>query len=185
MTAMLQNPPATVADGGVELIGAIDALVARHGAHRGALLPILQDLLDERGEISEQAMQVIADRLGAAPSEVQGVVTFYAFLGVERRGRHVIRLCRTLSCVMAGTLDVAAALEAELGIPFGGTTPDGQFTLEWANCIGMCSTPPALLADAEALGGVTAAHVREVIEGLRAGGVRGRRRVPATALGGW
>jgi len=173
MTAMLQNLPATVAEEGAALITAIDALVARHGAKRGALLPILQDLRAEFGEVNDLAMQVIADRLGAAPSEVQGVVTFYSFLGVDKRGRHVIRLCRTLSCMMAGTRDVAAALEAELGIPFGGTTPDGVFTLEYANCIGMCSTPPALLADAEALGCVSPAHVREVIGALRASDVQG------------
>ena len=173
MTAMLQNLPATVAEEGAALITAIDALVARHGAKRGALLPILQDLRAEFGEVNDLAMQVIADRLGAAPSEVQGVVTFYSFLGVDKRGRHVIRLCRTLSCMMAGTRDVAAALEAELGIPFGGTTPDGVFTLEYANCIGMCSTPPALLADAEALGCVSPEHVREVIGALRAADVQG------------
>ncbi len=173
MTAMLQELPATFLEEGEDVVAAIDALVLRHGAKRGALLPILQDLLDEHGEISDLAMQVVADRLGAAPSEVQGVVTFYSFLGVEMRGRHVIRLCRTLSCMMAGTHDVAAALEAELGIPFGGTTPDGMFTLEWANCIGMCSTPPALLADARALGSVTPANVGEVIGALRNAGVQG------------
>jgi NADH:ubiquinone oxidoreductase subunit E len=113
-------------------------------------------------------MQVVADRLGAAPSEIQGVVTFYSFLGEHTRGRHVIRLCRTLSCMMAGARDVAAALEAGLGIPFDGTTPDDMFTLEWANCIGMCCTPPALLADAKAVGGVTPATVGEVIAALRA-----------------
>ena len=168
---MPQNLSATVAEGGADVVEAIDDLVVRHGAKRGALLPILQDLLTERGEISDLAIQVVADRLGAAPSEVQGVVTFYSFLGVKARGRHVIRLCRTLSCMMAGTRDVAAALEAELGIPFGGTTPDGMFTLEWANCIGMCSTPPALLADTEAFGRVTPATVGEVIAALRASGV--------------
>ena len=168
---MPENLSATVAEGGADVVEAIDDLVVRHGAKRGALLPILQDLLTERGEISDLAIQVVADRLGAAPSEVQGVVTFYSFLGVKARGRHVIRLCRTLSCMMAGTRDVAAALEAELGIPFGGTTPDGMFTLEWANCIGMCSTPPALLADTEALGRVTPATVGEVVAALRASGV--------------
>ncbi len=169
---MLQNLPTNVAEEGAELSSAIDAVVARHGAKRSALLPILQDILAERGEISYLAMQMVADRLGAAPSEVQGVVTFYSFLEVETRGRHVIRLCRTLSCMMAGTRDVGAALEAELGIPFGGTTADGMFTLEWANCIGMCCTPPALLADAEALGEVTPAQVGEVIGALRAANVR-------------
>ena len=144
-----------------------------HGAQRGTLLPILQDLLAERGEISDLAIQVVADRLGAAPTEIQGVVTFYSFLGVGPRGRHVIRLCHTLSCVMAGSRDVAAAFEADLGIPFGGTTPDGMVTLEWANCIGMCATPPALLADAEAFGGVTPASVGEVVGALRAADVSG------------
>ena len=67
---------------------------------------------------------------------------------------------------------MAAALEADLGVPLGSTTEDGAFTLEWANCIGMCSTPPALLADADALGGVTPERVAEVVAGLRAGGVR-------------
>ncbi len=169
----MTSPPDTLAHEDAELAATIDALVTRHGAQRGALLPILQDLLAERGEISDLAIQVVADRLGAAPTEVQGVVTFYSFLGVGPRGRHVIRLCHTLSCVMAGTRDVAAALETELGIPIGGTTPDGMITLEWANCIGMCSTPPALLADAEALGGVTPARVGEVIAALRAAGVHG------------
>ncbi|MHB1009664.1 MAG: NADH-quinone oxidoreductase subunit NuoE family protein [Propionibacteriaceae bacterium] len=163
---------ATVSIENADLVAMVDALVTRHGATRGALLPILQDLLAERGEISTLAMQLVADRLGASPAEVQGVVTFYSFLGEAARGRHVIRLCRTLSCMMAGTRDVAAAFEAELGIPFGATTPDGVFTLEWTNCIGMCCAPPALLADAEAFSSVSPAQVGEVIGALRASGVQ-------------
>lgn len=162
------NLPVEVAVNSADLAATVDALVARHGRERGALLPILQDLRAERGEISGLAMQLVADRLGAAPSEVQGVVTFFAFLGVGSRGRHVIRLCRTLSCSMAGMRAVADALEAELGVPFGGTTPDGRFTLEWANCIGLCDTPPGMLADDVAVGQVTPALVHEIIAGLRA-----------------
>lgn len=153
----------------IGLVEAVDALVARHGADRGALLPILQDLIAERGEISETAMQLVADRVGAAASEVQGVVTFYAFLGLGPRGRHVVRVCRTLPCALAGARALGEALEAELGVRFGETTPDGAFTLEWANCIGLCSTPPAVLADAEGLGGLTPERVGEVIAGLRDG----------------
>lgn len=167
------NLPTPVAEQGAELIAAIDALVDRHGHDRGALLPILQDLRAERGEITPLAMQVLADRLGAAPSEVQGVVTFYSFLGVEARGRHVVRLCRTLSCAMAGAHEVAAALEAELGIPVGATTPDGLVTLEWANCIGLCDTPPAALADDVAVRRLTPDRVGEVVAALRAAGGTG------------
>lgn len=164
--------PADVADANAGLIAAIDALVTRHGEDAGALLPILQDLRADRGEISELAMQLVAERLGAAASEVQGVVTFYAFLGVRPRGRHVIRVCRTLSCALAGAREVAAALEAQLGVEIGGTTADGAVTLEWANCIGLCDTPPAALADEQGLGHLTPAVVGEVVAEVRAGGVR-------------
>jgi len=167
------NLPTAVAEQGADLIAAIDALVDRHGHDRGALLPILQDLRAARGEISPLAMQVLADRLGAAPSEVQGVVTFYSFLGVGHRGCHVVRLCRTLSCAMAGAHEVAAALEAELGIPVGATPPDGLVTLEWANCIGLCDTPPAALADDVAVRRLTPDGVGEVVAALRAAGGTG------------
>ncbi len=165
--------PDTLAREDAEVVATIDEVIARHGATRGELLPILQDLLAELGEISDLAVQAVADRLGAAPTEVQGVVSFYSFLGVGPRGRHVIRLCHTLSCVMAGAHDVAGAVEADLGVRFGDTTSDGSITVEWANCIGMCATPPAMLADAEAFGDITPARVWEVIAALRAADVDG------------
>ena len=79
--------------------------------------------------------------------EVYSVVTFYAFLKAEKLGKFVIRLCRTISCDMQDKDKVARQLENELGIRFGQTTPDGKFTLEWANCLGMCDQGPALLVN--------------------------------------
>lgn len=162
--------PAAVAHDQAALITAVDDLVERHGHARSALLPILQDLRADQGGISDLAMQLIADRLGTSPAEVQGVVTFYAFLGTRPRGRHVIRVCRTLSCRMAGGQAVADALEAALGIPFGSTTPDGAITLEWANCIGQCDHAPAALADDRPLRGLTPERVPDVVAALRAPG---------------
>lgn len=163
---MLRLPPA-VARPNAALIAAVDALVDKHGSARNALLPILRDLRADQGEISDLAMQLIADRLGTSPADVQGVVTFYAFLGTQRRGHHVIRLCRTLSCAMAGTEALAAALEAELGIPFGRTTSDGAITLEWTNCIGQCDGAPAALVDDQPLRRLTPDRVADTIATLR------------------
>lgn len=160
--------PADVAAENAELISLVDALVAKHGSDRSALIPILQDLRTDHHDIDDIAMQVVADRLGIPPVAVQGVVTFYAFLGVGRTGEHVIRLCRTLSCEMAGMRKIANRLEHHLGVPFGSTTPDGLFTLEWANCIGMCGQPPAMLVDREAVGSLTPDLVTEIIDRLRA-----------------
>ncbi|NTW39806.1 MAG: NAD(P)H-dependent oxidoreductase subunit E [Cellulomonadaceae bacterium] len=159
--------PAPLAARNAELIGAIDRLVEEHGRSRGALIPVLQALREERREINDVAMQVVADRLGITPVDVQGVVTFYAFLRTEATGRHVVRICRTLTCEMAGMHRVAEQLQAELGVPVGSTSADGLVTLDWVSCIGMCDQPPALLVDRGALGRVTPAQVHQIVADLR------------------
>lgn len=152
--------PADVAERHAALITSIDELVERHGGDRSSLLPILQDVRTEFGEISDVTIQVVADRLSIAPTEVQGVVTFYAFLG--RRGRHVIRLCRSLTCVLAGAGDVAEAFEDALGVHARATAPDGAVTWDRVNCIGQCDAAPAALVDDEPVGGLTVERAREV-----------------------
>lgn len=160
--------PARLAAENADLIDAIDRLVDVHGRTRSALLGVLQALREERREINDVAMQVVADRLGITPVDVQGVVTFYAFLTNRPVGTHVVRVCRTLTCEMAGMRRVADQLQAELGITVGGTSADGLVTLDWVNCIGMCDQAPALLVDRTARGRVTPAQVSEVLAGLRA-----------------
>jgi len=80
----------------------IRSLAGRHGRTRAALMPILQDLQERYASVSDFAMQVVADELGIHPAEVYGVVSFYAFLRHQPRGRFQIRLCQTISCDLAG-----------------------------------------------------------------------------------
>jgi NADH:ubiquinone oxidoreductase subunit E len=161
--------PADVLERHRDLVTAIDELVAKHGRQRRALIPILQDLRGEHRQISDVAMQVVADRLGITPVDVQGVVTFYHFLGTERAGRHTLHLCRTISCAMAGMQAIASRLERETGTTFGETTPDGAVTLRWVNCIGMCDQAPAILVDRVAHGRVTPDEACRLVEELRNG----------------
>ena len=122
-------------------------LVGRLGSDRSALLPILQEVQRKYFHISEYCMQVIADLLDIHPVEVHSVVSFYSFLDEKPQGQFVIRLCRTITCDMAGKDQVARQLQNDLGIEFGQTTPDGKFSLDWANCLGMCDQGPALLVN--------------------------------------
>ncbi|HOZ46335.1 MAG TPA: NAD(P)H-dependent oxidoreductase subunit E [Candidatus Hydrogenedentes bacterium] len=145
----------------------IEACVAKHGAHRSALLPILQDIHRQSGQVSDFAMQVVSDLLDIHPVEVYGVVSFYSFLNHEVKGKFVIRLCKTLSCEMQGKDRVARQLKNDLGIDFGETTPDGKFTLEWASCLGMCDQGPAMLVNDQVFTGVTPEKVHAIIEGCR------------------
>jgi [NiFe] hydrogenase diaphorase moiety large subunit len=145
----------------------IHALVEHHGRTRAALMPVLQEIQRKYASISDFAMQVVADELGIHPAEVYGVVSFYAFLHHEPRGRFQIRLCQTISCDLAGKARVARQLENELGIPFGGTTADGRFSLEWASCLGMCDQGPALLVNERVYTRVTPDQVHQIIEDCR------------------
>jgi NADH:ubiquinone oxidoreductase subunit E len=150
-----------------QIITEVRALVEKLGNGRQSLIQILQALKARHGEISDFAMQLVADELGIHPSEVYGVVTFYSFLGAGKQGRTVIRLCRTISCEMAEGGAVARQVEAELGIKFGETTPDGQFTLEWANCMGLCDQGPALMVNQTIYSKVTPERAHEIIEECR------------------
>lgn len=145
----------------------VDGWTERHGNDRSALLPILQNIQEKYHEISSYAMQEVADRLGIHPVEVYSVVTFFAFLHEEYRGKFVIRLCQTITCDMAGKDRIARQLENDLGIEFGETTPDGKFSLEWASCIGMCDQGPALLVNDQVFTKVSPDMVHDIVEACR------------------
>ncbi len=142
-------------------------LAERCGHDRTALMPILQEVQRKQRHVSPYAMQVIADLLGIHPVEVYSVVSFYSFLDDRPQGRFVIRLCRTISCDLAGRDRIAQQLENDLGIEFGETTADGLFTLEWANCMGMCDQGPALLVNERVYTRVTTDRVHDILEECR------------------
>ena len=145
----------------------IKSWVEEHGNDRLALIPVLQEVQSKYNFISEYAMQIIADLLDIHPVEVYGVVSFYSFLDQKPKGRFIIRLCQTISCDMQGKDKVAKQLENDLGIKFGETTDDGSFTLELANCLGMCDKGPAMLVNDQIFTHVTPEKVHDILEGCR------------------
>jgi NADH:ubiquinone oxidoreductase subunit E len=145
----------------------IHAWVGDCRGDRTALIPILQAIEQKYHYISDFSMQVIADLLDIHPVEVYGVVSFYSFLNAAYKGRFVIRLCQTISCDMANKDRVARQLENDLGIRFGESTADGKFTLEWANCLGMCDQGPAMLVNDQVFTHVTPEKVHDILEGCR------------------
>ncbi len=146
-----------------QLVGLAD----QYGRTRSSLLPILQEVQRRHYRISDYCMQVIADLLDIHPVEVHSVVSFYSFLGEPVQGQFVIRLCRTITCDMAGKSQVARQLENDLGIGFGECTPDGKFSLHWANCLGMCDQGPALLVNERIFTRVTPDKVHGILNECR------------------
>jgi len=122
----------------------IDFLVEKIGNDRSALLPILHEIQKKYRYISDYAQQEIARHLRVQPVEVYSVISFYAFLNSEPKGRNIVRICRTVSCEMKGKLALEKAIEREVNVKIGETTKDKKFTVEYANCLGLCDVAPAM-----------------------------------------
>ncbi len=145
----------------------IEELVNKHGKQRSALLSILQDIQRKYRYISDYAQQEIARQLNIHPVEVYSVISFYAFLNSKPKGRNIIRLCRTIACDMKDKLSIEKAIERELGIKFGETTADNKFTIEFANCIGMCDEGPAMAINEKVYTKLTPEKAIQIINELK------------------
>jgi len=147
---------------------AIDALLTRFPRQGSALLPALYLIQEEMGWISEESMAYVAGKIGVSPAFVGGVVSFYTMFHRRKVGRHHIQVCRTLSCMLRGGHGVMRHLEARLGIRKGETTPDGQFSLTFVECLGACDTAPCAQVNDEDVGALDRESVDALIEKLKA-----------------
>ena len=140
-----------------------------YGSDPKRMLDILRDLQDRFRHISRDTMKTVARRTGLSEIAVEGVVSFYAFLSSEPKGRVTIRLCDDIVDRFAGLSAVAATFEKSLGISVDETSPDGAFSLEYTPCIGMCDQAPAAMINDIVLTALTPEKASEICDALKRG----------------
>jgi len=123
----------------------IERIIAEYQNQRWALLPLLERIQQQFGYIPPEAIPHIASALGLFPSQVQGVITFYAQLYTEPRGKNIVRVCRGTACHVRGGKSILKLTKQYLGIDEGETTPDMEYTLETVACIGVCALAPNIV----------------------------------------
>ncbi len=128
------------------------------------LFPTLQHIQEEKGYISDENMQHVANKFGIHPVEVYSVVTFYSFLTVKPQGENIIHVCRCATYKNASNNDVIGALEKRLDVKMGETSDDKKYTLKSTNCIGMCDHAPAILINGHLVGNVTEESANTIID---------------------
>jgi formate dehydrogenase subunit gamma len=134
-------------------------------AMEGGLLPALHALQGEFGFIPNPAIALLADLFNLSRADVFGVVTFYHdFRTDEPPGRHVLKLCRAEACQAVGGEAVAASAHQKLGIAWGETSPDKNWTLQQVFCLGLCASGPSALLDDEPVGGLTAEKLASLLD---------------------
>lgn len=132
------------------------------------MLHAAQDTDTQSSSISDEALSGIARYLGISLAEANGVLSFYQRFSRAPRGRHVIRICDSLTCRVTGSLEVYQRLRTRLGIGRGETTADGMFTLEIVNCLGSCDTAPNLMIDDRLYERVSAEEVDTILASIGA-----------------
>jgi len=130
----------------------MDPIFEKYGGNRGALIPILQNAQELYNYLPKEVLQLIARQLGLSVSKVYGVATFYAQFYLERRGKHILKLCDGTACHVKGTPVLMTALEDRYHIGPGETTPDGELTVEIVYCLGSCALAPVAVLNGEVVG---------------------------------
>ena len=132
-----------------ESLEKIDREVAKFpaGQKQSAVMAALAIAQDEKGWLSTETMDIVADYLGMPPIAVYEVASFYAMYNLSPLGRHKITVCTNLPCALSGGTHAAAYLKQKLGIGFNETTADGAFTLKEGECMGACGDAPVLLVN--------------------------------------
>ena len=130
---------------------------------KSSLITVLQRVQEYFGYLPEAVVDEIARLSGVPSSRIYGIVTFYAQFSTEPSGKHKVFVCHGTACHVAGATRVTQALEQELAVEDGGTTPDMSFTLGSVACMGACSQAPVMRIDTDTYGNLTAEKTRSLI----------------------
>lgn len=125
----------------------IEKLINRFPLKQSAALPLLHIIQEEKGFISKEDTNWVAEKLGMEPINVYGLVTFYPMLREEPSGKRHIKVCRTLSCALQGSYTLCKKLQEELNCPLNETSEDGNYTIEFVECLASCGTAPVVQVD--------------------------------------
>ncbi|HHV42902.1 MAG TPA: NAD(P)H-dependent oxidoreductase subunit E [Clostridiaceae bacterium] len=117
-------------------------ILEQYAASSSNIMEALHAVQDEYSYLPEEAIIEAAKVFGVPTAVVYSVATYYSMFSIKERGKNVIRICESAPCHIEGAAELVAALEAELGIEMGESTPDGRFALEYAQCVGQCQGTP-------------------------------------------
>jgi NADH-quinone oxidoreductase subunit E len=127
----------------------IDQAIGKYPSNQkqSAVMAALTIAQDEKGWLSNETMDFVAQYLGMAPIAVYEVASFYTMYDTRPVGKHKLTICTNLPCALQGANIAAQHLKHKLGIGFNETTADGRFTLKEGECMGACGDAPVVLVN--------------------------------------
>ena len=141
----------------------LESIIEKHRGRNWGLIPLLQDIQEAIGYIPPESIEPIAEALKIFPSQVQGVITFYAGFSLEPKGKYVVKVRRGTACHVKGGRSVLRYLKRELELNEGETSPDYQFTLETVACLGACFLAPVMMVNRSHFGKLSPPKITSVL----------------------
>ncbi|MEX1207358.1 MAG: NAD(P)H-dependent oxidoreductase subunit E [Acidimicrobiia bacterium] len=142
-----------------------EAILALYPNPRSAVMPLLYMAMHEEGRLTDEGMQEVARWTGVSSAQVLAVASFYTMYK-QHVGRHLVSVCRSISCHLLDSSAVIDAVADEAGVPAGETAADGSITVESVECIGACGGAPAVQVDYEMVEGMTPDKARALVRWL-------------------
>lgn len=143
---------------------AIKKEILHYEEPRAAAIEALKIIQNSRGWVADGAIHEIAKVLGISASDVEGVATFYSQIFREPVGRHIIRICDSMTCYIGNYEQLLSSIQNKLDIKLGGTTADNRFTLLPVCCLGNCDKAPVLMVNGDTFGGSQLLDIDAVLE---------------------
>ncbi len=134
---------------------------------RDSLIPILQQIQDDLGYLSEEAVVLVGKHLDMPTSQIYGLATFYNQFRFEPKGKYHVQVCHGTACHVLGAQSILALLEKMLKIKDGQTSRDGQFSLQVMSCIGACAQAPAISINGKFYCKLTQERLKDIIDELK------------------
>jgi NADH-quinone oxidoreductase subunit E len=142
----------------------VQEILKEHEGQRGHLLIVLQKVQAIYGYVPQNTFEMVADALGAARSEIFGVLTFYNRFHLSPQGKHTVRVCRGTACHFKGAPSIIESIRKQLRLPHGKeTTDDFLFSMEEVACLGACGISPVMAIDEETYGNLTPGMAVEIV----------------------
>ena len=144
----------------------LDPILEEYKTQKGAVIPILQRAQDIYGYLPKEVLTSIAKKTGIPISQLYGVVTFYAQFNLERRGRHLVRICDGTACHVRGAPKIVEGISDAYNLEPGGSDPEYKYTLEIVYCLGSCGLAPIAVVDDQVYGQTTSEKLVEQLQQL-------------------
>jgi len=150
-----------------ELVAQLDEVITHYPKKRSASLMLLHAIQEHFGYISKQAVEWTAAKLDLQPINIYELVTFYPMFQQKAVGKYHLRVCRTLSCALGGAYELHERFCEKLGLDPEAhgpqTTKDGQFTVEFVECLASCGTAPVMMCNDQFYEGVSTKRADEIL----------------------